>query len=487
SLQLISRISTGLASLSSFTHFDGNIPVKLLFLNQTVAELSVAIEKRKKTDSRRQTTSGAFPCHTSYVPRHSSPVICHGGSHQPFPQAMTIAREPLLHLFDAGRIGPVDAAAIICLPDGFVDQAGLGKDDFISRFSNNHPVLSTITSTFMGSVASIVLPCFASEIFSDQAALKNHVAEALKMADHIGADTVSLTGNLPLATDFGFDLVPSSSAQNGPAITTGQATVAAAMVMTIEKMMLLSGKRLDQETVGLIGLNTIGAATLFLMLERMPHPKRIILADAYNNLLFAAVLSQELSDCGFRGSVEIMRASNELPAGFYDASLLIGATNVQDIIEVNRVKPGTIIVEESGQRCLPRDDAVRRIETDGDILFTEGDLLRLPFESTSLMYLPAEVETALRQTEAISLLAFEPFAITGCVLSGLLTHRYPDLEPTIGEVDGETCLLHYKHLHSLRFGVADPYCEGYAIHEDLVQRFRERFGVRNSTQAIVDR
>jgi hypothetical protein len=36
-------------------------------------------------------------------------------------------------------------------------------------------------------------------------------------------------------------------------------------------------------------------------------------------------------------------------------------------------------------------------------------------------------------------------------------------------------------------GVADPYCEGYAIHEDLVQRFRERFGVENSTQAIVDR
>jgi amino acid adenylation domain-containing protein len=488
SLQLISRISTGLASLSSFKHFGGNIPVKLLFLNQTVAELSAAIEKRQKTDSRQQTAGGAFLCHPSSVIRHPSPVICHGGDfHRPFPQAMTIAREPLLHLFDAGRIGPVDAAAIICLPDEFVDQPGLGKGDFISQFSNDHPVLSSITSTFMGSVASIVLPCFASEIFSDQAALKNHVAEALKMADHIGADTVSLTGNLPLATDFGFDLVPSFSVKNGPAITTGQATVAAAMVMTIEKMMLLSSRRLDQETVGLIGLNTIGAATLFLMLERMPHPKRIILADAYNNLLFAAVLSQELSDCGFRGYIEIMRASNELPVGFYDASLLIGATNVPDIIEVNRVKPGTIIVEESGQRCLSRDDAVRRIETDGDILFTEGDLLRLPFESTSLMYLPAGVETALRQTKAISLLDFEPFAITGCVLSGLLTHRYPDLEPTIGEVDGETCLLHYKHLHSLRLGVADPYCEGYAIHEDLVQRFRERFGVENSTQAIVDR
>ncbi|MBV5280143.1 MAG: hypothetical protein J0651_02445, partial [Actinobacteria bacterium] len=130
SLQLISRISTGLASLSGFIHFGGNIPVKLLFLNQTVAELSAAIEKRQKTDSRQQTAGGAFLC-------HPSPFTCRGDSHQPFPQAMTIAREPLLHLFDTGRISPVDAAAIICLPDELVDQPGLGKGDFISQFSND--------------------------------------------------------------------------------------------------------------------------------------------------------------------------------------------------------------------------------------------------------------------------------------------------------------------------------------------------------------
>ena len=447
SLQLISRISTGL---------DHKVPVKLLFVNPTVAELSAAIAERK--------------------PAAEAPVVPPKEA-LPFPPAVTVERAPLLSLFDAGRIGPVDAAAIICLPDGLMDLAGLGKEEITRRLCEDHPALSSITSTSLGRVASIVLPRFASEIFSDKAALQNHVAEALVLAGHIGADTVSLTGNLPLATDFGFDLYAFSPGKNhGPAVTTGQATVTAAMVMTIEKILRLSGRRLEGETVGLIGLNTIGAATLFLMLARMPHPKRIILADAYNNLLFAAVLRQELSDCGFGGSIEIMQASAELPLGFYEASLIIGATNVPEIIAVGRVKPGTIIVEESGQRCFSRNEAARRIETDGDTLFAEGDLLRLPTPATSMMYLPEEAERLLRRANAVSLLDFDPHAITGCVLSGLLSHRYADLAPTIGEVDGEICLRHYELLHKLKFGVTDLHCEGYAIQEDSIRRFRERFG-----------
>jgi hypothetical protein len=357
-----------------------------------------------------------------------------------------------------------------------IDRTALAREEIINGFCGDRPVLSSITTTFMGRVAAIVLPCFASEIFSDQGALNTHVADALTIAGHIGADTVSLTGNLPLATDFGLDLAPHAAAGNGTVITTGQATVAAAMGMTIEKMLTLSDRRLDHESIGLIGVNTIGAATLFLMLECMPHPKRIILADAYNNLFFASVLRQELYDCGFRGTIDIMQASDTLPAEFYEASLLIGATNVPDIIAVGQVQPGTILIEESGQRCFSRDDALRRLERDGDILFTEGDLLRLPFATTCQMYLPAQVEAALRHAEALSLLAFEPRAITGCILSGLLTHRYADLEPTIGEVDGPTCLRHYNHLHSLRFTVADPQCEGYAVPETAIQKFRERFG-----------
>lgn len=450
SLQLISRISTEL---------DVKVPVKLLFLNPTVAGLTAAIERQKPMPAVRAFASADAP--------------------QPFSPAMTIERRPLMSLFDAGGIGPVDAAAIICLPDDLIDQTGLGKDEIIKGFCNNRPILSSITSTFLGRIASIVLPRFASEIFSDKASLRNNVAEALEMAGHIGAKTVSLTGHLPLATDDGFDVVEHVSANHHhPSITTGHATVAAAMAMTLEKTLRLSGRHLEDETVGLVGLNTIGAATLCLLLECMPHPKKIILADAYNNLLFAAVLSRELVDCGIReGALEIMKASDELPPPFYESSLIIGATNVPEIIDVARIKPGTIIVEESGQRCFATERAVQRIETDGDILFTEGDLLRLPAPATCLLYLPEAVEMSLRETKKLSLLAFKPRTITGCVLSGLLSHLYADLKPTIGEVDGETALRHYRLLHQLGFGVVGLRCEDYRIQEEKLRRFKRRFGM----------
>ncbi|MFH0728006.1 MAG: amino acid adenylation domain-containing protein [Pseudomonadota bacterium] len=476
SLQLISRILTGPAGF----HF-GKVPVKLLFLNPTVAGLSAAIEKQKPVgggppppaiEGRGQGAGGRY-----------QGAGDRGIRGQGFPQAMTIEREPLLPLFEAGKTGLVDAAAIISLPDGLVDRTGLKKDDLIKRYCGDHPVLSSITDTFMGRVATIVLPFFASEIFSDPAALNTRVAEALEMAGRIGADTVSLTGNLPSATDLGLDLVPSVSARKGPAITTGQATVAAAMVMTIEKMLDLSARDLDSETVGLIGLNTIGAATLFLMLACRPHPKRILLADAYNNLLFASVLRQELADCGFEGAIDIMSAFDRLPDGFYEATLLIGATNVPDIIAVDRVNPGTILITESGQPCFSQNDALRRLEKDGDILFTEGDLLRMPVAATCRMYLPDAVEVALRRTGTLSLLAFDPKAITGCVLSGLLSHCYPQLEPTIGEVDGQTCLRHYRLLRRLGFEVADPRYEDYAIPAHSIQRFKELFGVKRDQGA----
>jgi hypothetical protein len=119
---------------------------------------------------------------------------------------------------------------------------------------------------------------------------------------------------------------------------------------------------------------------------------------------------------------------------------------------------------------------VRRIETDGDILFTEGDLLRLPAPATCLLYLPEAVEMSLRETKRLSLLAFKPRTITGCVLSGLLSRLYTDLKPTIGEVDGETSLRHYRLLHRLGFGVVGLRCEDYRIQEETLRGFKRRFG-----------
>jgi amino acid adenylation domain-containing protein len=448
-LQLISRLATGLGV---------RVPVKTLFLNPTVAALCAAI--------------------AATGPPASSPVVTPVAAGQRLSPSLTLESRPLLALYQAGVIAPVEAAAIICLPDWLLDQQVLTREEIITGFCHGQPQLSSIIETFIGRIACIVIPRFAAELFSDQGALEREMLEAMRLAHTLGAKAVSLTGNLPFATGLGQAVAtPGAATSTYPAVTTGQATVAAAMVMTVEESLRQAGRQLEQETVGLIGLNTIGFATLSLMLARLPHPQRIILADAYANLAAAAGLSQRLTDGGFTGEIETVQASAGLPLTFfYEASLIIGASNVPGIIDVDQVKPGCIIVTESGQPCLSREHAVQRLEVDGDILFTEGDLLRLPSPASSLLYLPEQLESALRQAEAISHLDFDPRTITGCIFSGLLSHRYVELKPALGEVGIESCWQHDERLRALGFRVEGLCFHGYRIDEKRISRFRGEFG-----------
>ncbi len=75
-----------------------------------------------------------------------------------------------------------------------------------------------------------------------------------------------------------------------------------------------------------------------------------------------------------------------------------------------------------------------------------------------------------------AILERDPFEITGCVLSSLLSSRFEHLEPTVGLIDGDTSLRHYETLVQLGFGAADLHCDDYVLAEESVGNFRRRFG-----------
>jgi hypothetical protein len=62
--------------------------------------------------------------------------------------------------------------------------------------------------------------------------------------------------------------------------------------------------------------------------------------------------------------------------------------------------------------------------------------------------------------------------ITGCVLSGLLSLRFAELPPTIGEVAPDAALQHYRRLRTLGFRGARLHCEGSPVPPETVARFR---------------
>src|SRR5439155_610296 len=72
----------------------------------------------------------------------------------------------------------------------------------------------------------------------------------------------------------------------------------------------------------------------------------------------------------------------------YSATLLVGATNVPDVVDVARLAPGTLVVDDSFPPCLSVPAAAARLRTRGDLLFTAGGFVRAPGRITRAIALP---------------------------------------------------------------------------------------------------
>jgi amino acid adenylation domain-containing protein len=448
-IKLITKISTQLGL---------SLSVKMLFLNPTVAELSKAIE-----------TSPRPP-----LPFKSGAALSPVSS---FP-AVTVERRPLLSLFATGKMAPVDSATLTYFADDLIEQSSLEKQVVLNEWCHNLPVVSSIIETSLGRIATIGLPCFSSDLYTRGDRLVDVVLEALEMAGSLGARTVSLTGLIPSATDYGRAILSAATHDNDlPAITTGHTTTTATVILTIEKILNESGRELLNETVGFLGLGSVGTACLRLLLGSLPHPKEIILCDVYQKRESLEILKQEVvRDLKFKGIIKVMASSGTLSSGFYNASLILGATNVPDILDMTQVKPGTMIVDDSGPHCFITAKAIKRLEEQKDILFTEGGVLHCPSPSKSLIYLPHNVEADLKRAGLESLLEDNPHTITGCMFSGLLSSRFESLRPVTGSVEMEQCQKNYETLTTLGFKAAPLHCEDFIPPTESIRYFRDKFG-----------
>ena len=161
-----------------------------------------------------------------------------------------------------------------------------------------------------------------------------------------------------------------------PLISTGHATTVATVVLAVKKILQEGGRNLAQEQVGFLGLGSIGLTSLRLMLSCLPHPISITLCDVKRDSL-EKIRHELVHALGFAALFGSLKRGR-IPPEFYDATLIIGATNVPDILDLTRVHPGTIIADDSAPHCFALGDAVRRLREQEDILFTEGGALRSP-------------------------------------------------------------------------------------------------------------
>jgi hypothetical protein len=254
-------------------------------------------------------------------------------------------------------------------------------------------------------------------------------------------------------------------------------------------MLQLSGRVLERETLAVVGLGSIGQSCVRLMLSVLRHPCKLVLCDLFAKQEalheFASALRAEH---GYDGEIRLVSSPGGVPAEVYAAGTILAATSVPEILEVDRLKSGTIIVDDSYPPAFTLSQAIRRVEQRADILFSNGGMLRLPQPVRETLVLPVGAEAAL---EAFGVAAFrdevarDASELTACVLSSVLTGRHAGFEPTLGVATVDPLVSHYRGLDAIGLRAARLQCENYFVPDSIVTRFAERYGDR-PVQAAAD-
>jgi acyl carrier protein len=380
-----------------------------------------------------------------------------------------------------------DAAALFYLPDKFATIGRL-NDDQLSGIFGSEPYLSHYLETCLGNIAILTLP-FRSQAFSRHDDVRAPVVRALELAGRYGVRFISLTGLIPSLTSYGEDIAAwlrGTPCQGvPPALTTGHATTTAAVIRNLEQMLQMAGRALDDEALAVLGLGSIGQSCLRLMLEVCPHPRELILCDVFAKEQAWQGLADDLrAQHGFRGPIRLCGTPLQgVAPEVYEASTILTAVSVPDVLDADRLRPGTVVVDDSYPPAFPVETAMRRLEAEADIFFSNAGMLRLPAPIHETVLLPAGVEESLARFGAAVYreeMLRDPKEMTACVLSSLLTTRSEGaFPPTLGLAGLTELMSHYHELAFLDIGPARPQCDNYFVPDEAVERFRRRFGVKS--------
>ncbi|GMA87296.1 hypothetical protein GCM10025868_25460 [Angustibacter aerolatus] len=136
-------------------------------------------------------------------------------------------------------------------------------------------------------------------------------------------------------------------------MTTGHGAITSAVVLNLQRVLAETGRDVRAERIAFVGLGSIGAGALRLALEVLPEPAEVLLCDLVDAPRLEA-FAAELRDRGHRVTVHPARAGS-VPSSVYDATTVVGATNVGDVLDVDRLRPGCLVVDDSWPRCFDVD------------------------------------------------------------------------------------------------------------------------------------
>jgi amino acid adenylation domain-containing protein len=343
-------------------------------------------------------------------------------------------REAVTTSLDAALVGylpcPADVTALAGLPPGSLPREPLRQ----LLFPDGGPRLLEEVGTPLGRSGFVCLPIFADELHTAPAGtLTTQTARGVVLAGSLGARSVSLAGMIPALTGYGFDVLRDGALQHTtsvPTVTTGHAATAVAVVRTVLAAVGTVGRDLGELAVAFVGLGSIGRTSLELLLTRAGRPPaRLVLCDVAGSAPRLAAFADHLRARGLVDALQWREADPALPADVYGTDLIVAAVSgAGTVLDVDRLRPGTIVVDDSFPHCFDTVRAVQRMRLRQDVLVVGGGLLHCGSTQRRVVEgLPPAAGAAERMRP--------PGTIASCQLESLLLAAVPGLAPVHGLVD----------------------------------------------------
>ncbi len=324
------------------------------------------------------------------------------------------------------------------------------------------PLVSHVWENARGRVGVIMITVVDMTLFADRDKTTAAAVPGVRLAARLGARCVSFTGMIPAATDYGHAIAAGVGQDNakaggpGPTLSTGHAAVVAAFAFNVEALLAAAGRCYGDESIAFVGVGSIGEGILRLLNDRA-RPREICVVDIHEQ---RARLERVKKDINADFEVVTIDRHAGLPAWMYDrCSLFLSATSTPVVIDVTRMRPGTLMVDDSFPFGFDAERAISRLTGAADIRITIAGGFQgvAPF---SLVHRVAggargpEFDLLLDKMEQI--INPWPRCMTGCVYSSLLTNHH-GLPPTLGPVTYEDAKRFYETLKADGFQGTPPH------------------------------
>lgn len=383
------------------------------------------------------------------------------------PNKKKYVQDYLINLIKNKKIKKIDSIAIANIFTNEIEAIGITKEEYIKSIMYESSELFAILETSLGRIGLCLIPVVHEEVYTNDKLL-SEISKLIYKSIPAGTKSASLTGLIPSATNYGKDI---NNIPHGFIMTTGHGATVSAMVLNLENIMYITGRDISNEVIAFVGLGSIGLTTLRLVLTVLKHPKKILICDLFSKYLDLENIKLEIcSELRFKGKVEIVQSENfDTSNEIYQSKLIIGATNVPGILNTQKLKSGTIILDDTAPHIFDFNEVIDRFRKTTDILAIQGGKLMLPKE-IKFTHNPA-IKTLFSDERNKKIQSLNKNEIMGCTLGSILP-QVSNLTPaTIGKVQTSTAESYYNFFKMHNIKASLPQCMEYYYTKDEITKF----------------